>query len=129
MPRIAGAILAAYPSNMAPWGVQIVRCILVYMLFAVTAAALPPASSAQEPPGNSEEEIFWILDRAKSRAGSTNQRALALARLAWPDGERNPRLAAAARQDLVNFGAKAVPALRVSIRRVKPTYQSDLTGL
>ena len=104
------------------------RRILVYMLFAVAAAALPLASSAQEPPGNSEEEIFWILDRAKSQAGTTNERALVLARLAWPDGERNPRLAAAARQDLVNFGAKAVPALRVSIRRVKPIYQSDLTA-
>jgi len=94
---------------------------LALLLCAALSAPLSVAADEDRDP-------YRILDDAKQAAGSIPKQADALARYAWPDGERWPELNALARAQLVGYGADALPALRAALRRVAPPLQADVVA-
>lgn len=104
--------------------VQRARSIAAALLAAVT---LLPAL-AQSPAA--EEDPRKVIQRVSAEALTIPRQAEAMARLAWPDGgeRQSPRLAAAARERLVNFGHYGLPALRASLARVDKLHTADVTA-
>ncbi len=77
-----------------------------------------------------DREVIAALDRAKAGETTSQGRARALSLLAWPPSTKthDPRIAAAARWQLVGFGDKGMRALRLLVREAKPQYQADVVA-
>ncbi len=67
------------------------------------------------------------VNRAKDEARSIPKQAEALVRLAWLDDDRDPRVRALARQQLVDFGRHSTQALYAAIPKVDPALTADVT--
>ncbi len=92
---------------------------LALLLLAVSCCGL--AVFADSP----ETDPEAVVQEALRAAGSIEQQAAALARLAWPADARDEALAQEALRLLRNYGRHAIPVLHRSFSEVRPDYQHE----
>ncbi len=94
--------------------------------FLVLLSVVPFLLAASGAPASNPDPEKVVLD-AMARAVEIPRQADVLAQLAWPtDAREDPRVAAIARQKLVEFGEHGIPAVRQAEPRVKPEDQADV---
>ncbi len=97
------------------------RCRGLWISWVLALALVAPAFGGESSP----EEI---VEQALRQAGSIPAQAEALARLAWPAEEKDPALAAFARDKLGGFGMHGMKAIRRAIQWVKPEQQASVVA-
>ncbi len=101
--------------------------IRVCICLALFGLALAPAIAEVEI---INREVIAALDRAMAGKATNHERARALSLVAWPPSNavEDPRIAAAARRQLVGFGDQGMRALRQMVREANPRYQADVVA-
>ncbi len=99
---------------------------LLVVLILLTGTPIHSAETSVAP----AEDPQMILARARAAAGSIEEQALSLARIAWPaeSVSVDHDLRARARQELENYGEDAWPALRVQLRLAPPVLRADIAA-
>jgi len=91
-------------------------------LLAILLATAAPGLSAAE-----EFDARGPIKEAMAAARDVPQQAEALVELAWGEATSDPRVRAAARQELVNFGHYSLAAVRGAIKSIDSIYCADAT--
>lgn len=103
---------------------------LTVLASALFASAFPIAAVSAEPPraNPAVDPARATVLSAMAAGGDAAGQASSLARIAWPAGKRDERVATEARIELTHFGGKALNTLREALNTVKVGYTDEVVA-